>query len=153
MAAHQAPPSLGFSRQEYWIGLPFPSPVHESEVAQSCPTLRKHMDCSLPDSSVHRIFQARVLELGCHCLLPSPLRTPIIRMLVDLMLSQRSLRLSSSSSFFSFFFFLLYSVLQQWFSTFCFPDYLPILLSQLFCCWYVLVYFSFVCSFVFLGLW
>ena len=26
MAAHQAPPSLGFSRQEYWSGLPFPSP-------------------------------------------------------------------------------------------------------------------------------
>ena len=25
-AAHQAPPSLGFSRQEYWSGLPFPSP-------------------------------------------------------------------------------------------------------------------------------
>jgi len=31
MAAHQAPPSLGFSRQEHWIGLPFPSPMHESE--------------------------------------------------------------------------------------------------------------------------
>ena len=31
MAAHQAPLSLGFSRQEHWSGLPFPSPVHESE--------------------------------------------------------------------------------------------------------------------------
>ena len=31
MAAHQAPPSLGFSRQEHWNGLPFPSPMHESE--------------------------------------------------------------------------------------------------------------------------
>ena len=31
MAAHQAPPSLGFSRQEHWRGLPFPSPMHESE--------------------------------------------------------------------------------------------------------------------------
>ena len=31
MAAHQAPPSLGFSRQEHWSGLPFPSPVHGSE--------------------------------------------------------------------------------------------------------------------------
>ena len=30
-AAHQAPPSLGLSRQEHWSGLPFPSPVHESE--------------------------------------------------------------------------------------------------------------------------
>ena len=30
-AAHQAPMSLGFSRQEHWSGLPFPSPMHESE--------------------------------------------------------------------------------------------------------------------------
>ena len=30
-AAHKAPPSLRFSRQEHWSGLPFPSPVHESE--------------------------------------------------------------------------------------------------------------------------
>ena len=30
-AAHQAPPSLGFSRQGHWSGLPFPSPMHESE--------------------------------------------------------------------------------------------------------------------------
>ena len=36
----------------------------ESEVAQSCPTLHDPMDCSLPGSSVHGIFQARVLEWG-----------------------------------------------------------------------------------------
>ena len=36
----------------------------ESEVAQSCPTLNDPMDCSLPGSSVHGIFQARVLEWG-----------------------------------------------------------------------------------------
>ena len=30
-AAQQASPSLGFSRQEHWSGLPFPSPMHESE--------------------------------------------------------------------------------------------------------------------------
>ena len=30
-ATHQAPPSLGFSRQEHWSGLPLPSPMHESE--------------------------------------------------------------------------------------------------------------------------
>ena len=30
-AAHEAPPSLGFSRREHWSGLPFPSPMHESE--------------------------------------------------------------------------------------------------------------------------
>ena len=34
----------------------------ESEVAQSCPTPSDPMDCSLPDSSVHGIFQARVVE-------------------------------------------------------------------------------------------
>ena len=34
----------------------------ESEVTQPCPTLCKPMDCSLPGSSVHRIFQSRVLE-------------------------------------------------------------------------------------------
>ena len=64
----QAPPSLGFSRQEYWSGLPFPLQCRkvksESEVAQSCLTLSDPMDCSLPGSSAHGIFQARVLEWG-----------------------------------------------------------------------------------------
>ena len=36
----------------------------ESEVAQSCPTLRDPMDCSLPGSPIHGTFQARVLEWG-----------------------------------------------------------------------------------------
>jgi len=36
----------------------------ESEVAESCSTLSDPMDCSLPDSSIHGIFQARVLEWG-----------------------------------------------------------------------------------------
>ena len=31
-AAHQAPPFLGFSRQEHWSGLPFPSPIHERKI-------------------------------------------------------------------------------------------------------------------------
>ena len=93
--ACQVPLSMGFSRQEYWSGLPCPSPgdlpdpginpislrgrffttsstwealsewlgeVKWSEVAQSCPTLCNPVNCSLPGSSVHRIFQARVLE-------------------------------------------------------------------------------------------
>ena len=60
-AAHQAPPFLGFSRQEHWSGLPFPSPMRESEFAQSCLTLSNSMDCSLPGSSIHGICQARVL--------------------------------------------------------------------------------------------
>ena len=60
-AAHQAPPSLGFSRQENWSGLPFPSPMHERK-SESEVALSDSMDCSLPGSSVHGIFQARVLE-------------------------------------------------------------------------------------------
>ena len=36
----------------------------ESEVAQSCPTFSNPMDCSLPGSSIHVIFQAGVLEWG-----------------------------------------------------------------------------------------
>ena len=69
MAAHQAPPSLEFSRQEHWSGLHFlfqcMKVKSESEVAQSCPTLSDPMDCSPPGSSAHGIFQARVL-VGCH---------------------------------------------------------------------------------------
>ena len=78
--AHQAPLSMEFSRQEYWNGLPFPSSINtsgtiqlhyfleqlfhlsESEVAQSCLTLCDPIDGSLRSSSVHGIFQARVLE-------------------------------------------------------------------------------------------
>ena len=36
----------------------------ESEVAQSCPTLGDPIDCSLPGSSIHGVFQARILEWG-----------------------------------------------------------------------------------------
>ena len=65
-AAYQAPLPMGFSRQDHWSGLPFPFQCmkvkSQSEVTQSCPTLRDPMDCSLPGSSIHGIFQARVLE-------------------------------------------------------------------------------------------
>ena len=67
-AAHQAPPSLGFSRQEHWSGLPFPSPMHESEKWKGSHSVMSNssdpMDCSPPGFSVHGIFQARVLEWG-----------------------------------------------------------------------------------------
>ena len=88
MAAHQAPLSMGFSRQEYWSGVPLPSlvlaggvccpracgtllpqsaikPVFCTRmclVAQLCPTLCNPMDCSLPGSSGHGILWARILE-------------------------------------------------------------------------------------------
>ena len=78
--AHQAPPSMEFSRQEHWSGLPFPSPgdlpnpgielrspalwadALLSESLQSCPTPCDPMDCSLPGSSDYGILQARILE-------------------------------------------------------------------------------------------
>ena len=66
MAAHQSPLSLGFSRQEHWSGLPFPPPVHESEKWKWSRSVVSDssdpMDCSLPGSSVHGVFQARGLE-------------------------------------------------------------------------------------------
>ena len=69
MAAHQAPPTLGFSRQEHWSGLPFPSPMYESDMSlaaakslQSCPTLCDPIDGSPPGSPDPGILQARTLE-------------------------------------------------------------------------------------------
>ena len=66
MAAHQAPLSLGFSRQKHWSGCHFilqcMKVESEREVAQLCLTLSDPVDYSLPGSSVHGIFQARVLE-------------------------------------------------------------------------------------------
>ena len=67
-AAQQAPPSLGFSRQEHGVGCHFllqcMKVKRKSEVAESCPTLSDPMDCSPPDSSIHGILQARALEWG-----------------------------------------------------------------------------------------
>ena len=72
MAAHQAPPSLGFSRQEHWSGLPFPSPVRESEKW-------KWRRSVMSDSwRPHGLKPTRLLPpwdfpgkstgVGCHCL-------------------------------------------------------------------------------------
>ena len=74
MAAHQAPQSLGFSRQEHWSGLPFPSPMHESEKWKW--SLSVVSDSSWP----HALQPTRLLcpwdfpgkstGMGCSCLLP-----------------------------------------------------------------------------------
>ena len=65
-AAHQAPPSLGFSGKNNGVGCHFllqcMKVKSESGVAQSCPTVCDPIDCSLPGSPIHAIFQARVLE-------------------------------------------------------------------------------------------
>ena len=50
----------------------------ESEVAQSCPTLSDPTDCSLPGSSIHGIFQARVLEWVAIAFSTPPSEVPII---------------------------------------------------------------------------
>ena len=80
--ARQAQPSLGFSRQEHWSGLPFPSPRHESEKWKWSHSVVSDssdpMDCSLPGSSVHGIFQARVLEWGAIAFSGLPPNTPQI---------------------------------------------------------------------------
>ena len=51
-AAHQAPPSQGFSWQEHWSGLPFPSPMHESEKWKWSRSVV--MDCSLPGTVAYQ---------------------------------------------------------------------------------------------------
>ena len=56
----------------------------ESEVAQSCLTLGDPMYCSLPGSSVHGIFQARVLEWGASALALSHQESPITKLLIKM---------------------------------------------------------------------
>ena len=79
--AHQAPLSLEFSRQEHGVGCHFllqcMKVKSESEVPQSCPTLCDPMDCSLPGSSAHGIFQTRVLEWGAIAFSEIRLKTSI----------------------------------------------------------------------------
>ena len=71
----------------------------------------------------------------------SPSGTPIMWVLVHLMLSQR-LR-EGYLLLFPLSFFFLYSVVWQWFPSFCPSCHLSIFLSQLFCYWFLLVYYSF----------
>ena len=74
-AAFQAPPSMGFSRQEYWSGVHLPSPEYIAAAAaaaaakslQSCLTLCNPINGSPLGSSVAGILQARIV--GCHFLL------------------------------------------------------------------------------------
>ena len=67
-AAHQAPHPWDSPGKTTGVGCRFllqcMKVKSESEVVQSCRTLSDPMDCSLPGSSIHEIFQARVLEWG-----------------------------------------------------------------------------------------
>ena len=73
--AYQAPPSMGFSRQEYWSGVPLPSPMHESEKWKwSCSVVsdpqRPHG--LQPTRLLHPWdFPGKSTGVGCHCLLPT----------------------------------------------------------------------------------
>ena len=73
MAAQQAPPSLGFSRQEHWSGLPFPSPMPESEKWKGsrsvvCDSWWPHG--LQPTRLLHPWdFPGKSTGVGCHCLL------------------------------------------------------------------------------------
>ena len=74
-AAHQAPPSLGFSRQEHWSGLPFPSPMHESEQwkwSRSVVSDPQRPHGLQPTRLLHPWdFPGKSTGVGCHCLLLS----------------------------------------------------------------------------------
>ena len=72
-AAHQAPPSLGFTRQEHWSGLPFPSPIHESEkrkLSHSVVSNSSRPHGLQPTRLLHPWdFPSKSTGVGCHCLL------------------------------------------------------------------------------------
>ena len=74
-AAHQAPPSPGFSRQEHWSGLPPPSPVHESEKwkwSRSVVSDSQQPHGLQPTRLLHPWdFPGKSTGVGCHCLLQS----------------------------------------------------------------------------------
>ena len=82
-AAHQVPPCMGFSRQEYWSGLQFPSlPVliQCSSVTQSCLTLCNPMNCSMSGPPVHHqlpeFTQTNIHHVGDAIQLSHPLSSP-----------------------------------------------------------------------------
>ena len=72
-AAHQALPSLGFSRQEHWSGLPFPSPMQESEKwnwSHSVVSESSRPHGLQPTRLLHPWdFPGKSTGVGCHCLL------------------------------------------------------------------------------------
>ena len=66
--AHQAPPSMGFSRLEYWSGLPFPSPgdLSNLEIEPRSPALRADALPSEPPGKSHRKMCIGYVQILCH---------------------------------------------------------------------------------------
>ena len=75
MAAHQAPPSLGFSRQKHWSGLPFPSPMSESEKWKWSRSVVSDSEQPHGPQPTRLLrpwdFPGKSTGVGCHCLLQS----------------------------------------------------------------------------------
>ena len=73
MEAHQAPPSLGFSKQEHWSVLPFPSPMHETEKWKCRRSVLSNSEWPhelQPTRLLHPWdFPGKSNGVGCHCLL------------------------------------------------------------------------------------
>ena len=71
--SHQAPPSLGFPRQEQWSGLPFPFPIHESEKGKWSHSVVSDSwwpHGPQPTRLLHPWdFPGKSTGVGCHCLL------------------------------------------------------------------------------------
>ena len=90
-AAHQGPPSLGFSRQEHWSGLPFPSPMSEREKwkwSHSVVSNSSRPHGLLPTRFLHQWdFPGKSTEVGCHCLLQLLINSITLHISSDLFLS------------------------------------------------------------------
>ena len=102
MAAHQAPLSLGFSRQEPWSGLPCPSPMHDSEKwkwSHSVVSYASRPRGLQPTRLLHPLGSlGKSTGVGCHCLLrPAFLTVPNFRSMGKLM-STESVMLSNRFS-------------------------------------------------------
>ena len=73
MAVRQAPPSLGFSWQEHWSGLPFPSPIYESEKRKWSLSIMSDTQRSHGLQPLRLLcpwnFPGKSTGVGCHCLL------------------------------------------------------------------------------------
>ena len=117
MAAHQAPPSLGFSRQEHWSGLPFPSPTHQSEKWKwSCLVMsNSSWPHGLQPTRLLRPwdFPGKSTRVGCHCLLCETHSSGLIILYYSLLMFKGSWSKTIHKSVASLFLDSYYICIQQ----------------------------------------